>query len=160
MRSFIKTEITDNNKGGGGPQVVTAYIFELWKHLQAITEIEQSISDFENSLDPDLIKKIICQFENNRVGNHDKHVIIRDKYFSVAQMNSYLSKIEQVISNIEDRNLRNMLLNEYNRAIVGEQKKVESCKRFRKNGQTSGFDFETTLNRIKAITDVQPDIEK
>lgn len=127
---------------------------------QAITEIEQSISDFENSLDPDLIKKIICQFENNRVGNHDKHVIIRDKYFSVAQMNSYLSKIEQVISNIEDRNLRNMLLNEYNRAIVGEQKKVESCKRFRKNGQTSGFDFETTLNRIKAITDVQPDIEK
>ena len=127
---------------------------------QAITEIEQSISDFENSLDPDLIKKIICQFENNRVGNHDKHAIIRDKYFSVAQMNSYLSKIEQVISNIEDRNLRNMLLNEYNRAIVGEQKKVESCKRFRKNGQTSGFDFETTLNRIKAITDVQPDIEK
>ena len=127
---------------------------------QAITEIEQSISDFENSLDPDLIKKIICQFENNRVGNHDKHVIIRDKYLSVAQMNSYLSKIEQVISNIEDRNLRNMLLNEYNRAIVGEQKKVESCKRFRKNGQTSGFDFETTLNRIKAITDVQPDIEK
>ena len=127
---------------------------------QAITEIEQSISDFENSLDPDLIKKIICQFENNRVGNHDKHVIIRDKYFSVAQMNSYLSKIEQVISNIEDRNLRNMLLNEYNRAIVGEQKKVESCKKFRKNGQTSGFDFETTLNRIKAITDVQPDIEK
>ena len=67
---------------------------------QAITEIEQSISDFENSLDPDLIKKIICQFENNRVGNHDKHVIIRDKYLSVAQMNSYLSKIEQVISNI------------------------------------------------------------
>ena len=127
---------------------------------QAITEIEQSISDFENSLDPDLIKKIICQFENNRVGNHDKHVIIRDKYLSVAQMNSYLSKIEQVISNIEDRNLRNMLLNEYNRAIAGEQKKVESCKRFRKNGQTSGFDFETTLNRIKAITDVQPDIEK
>jgi len=41
MRSFIKTEITDNNKGGGGPQVVTAYIFELWKHLQAITEIER-----------------------------------------------------------------------------------------------------------------------
>ena len=127
---------------------------------QAITEIEQSISDFENSLNPDLIKKIICQFENNRVGNHDKHAIIRDKYFSVAQMNSYLSKIEQVISNIEDRNLRNMLLNEYNRAIVGEQKKVENCKRFRKNGQTSGFDFETTLNRIKAIADVQPDIEK
>lgn len=127
---------------------------------QAITEIEQSISDFENSLDPDLIKKIICQFENNRVGNHDKHAIIRDKYFSVAQMNIYLSKIEQVISNIEDRNLRNMLLNEYNRAIVGEQKKVENCKRFRKNGQTSGFDFETTLNRIKAIADVQPDIEK
>ena len=127
---------------------------------QAITEIEQSISDFENSLNPDLIKKIICQFENNRVGNHDKHAIIRDKYFSVARMNSYLSKIEQVISNIEDRNLRNMLLNEYNRAIVGEQKKVENCKRFRKNGQTSGFDFETTLNRIKAIADVQPDIEK
>ena len=75
-------------------------------------------------------------------------------------MNSYLNKIEQVISNIEDKNLKNVLLNEYNRAIIREQKKVENCKRFRKNGQTSGIDFETTLNRIKAITDVQPDVEK
>lgn len=127
---------------------------------QAIIEIEQSISDFENSLNPQLIKRIICQFENNRVGNHDKHAIIRDKYFSITQMNSYLNKIEQVISNIEDKNLKNMLLDEYSRAIIREQKKVENCKIFRKNGQTSGIDFETTLNRIKAITDVQPDVEK
>lgn len=126
----------------------------------AITEIEQSISVFENSLNPELIERIICQFENNRVGNHDKHSIIRDKYFSVAQMSSYLSRIEQVISNIEDKKLRNILLTEYNRAIVGEQKKVDNCKRFRNNGQTSGIDFEITLNRIKAIADVQPNIVK
>lgn len=127
---------------------------------QAITEIEQLLSEFESSINPELLKRIICQFENNRVGNHNKHAIIRDKYFSVTQMDSYLSRIEKVISNIEDRNSRNMLLNEYNKVIVGEQKKVEICKRFRKNGQTSGIDFETTLDRIKSITDVQPSIEK
>ena len=43
---------------------------------------------------------------------------------------------------------------------MGEQKKVESCKRFRNNGQTSGIDFETTLERIKSITEIQPSIEK
>ncbi len=126
---------------------------------QAIYEIEQDLSDFESSLNPDLIKKVICQFENNRVGNHDKHAIIRDKYFSVSQMSSYLSRIEQVILNMENKNLRNMLLSEYNRAIIGEQKKVESCKRYRKHGQTSGIDFEKTIDRIKAISDVESEIE-
>ena len=72
-----------------------------------------------------------------------------DKYFSNSSMENYLSRIEHAISNVEDKNLRNQLLNEYNRAIVGEQEKFKACKNYRKNGQISGIDFDKTIDRIK-----------
>lgn len=125
---------------------------------QAIVEIEKALLDFENSLNPELLKGIICQFENNRVGNHDKHAIIRDKYFSSSIMDDYLSRIEYAISNVEDKNSRNQLLNEYYRIIIGEQKKVKDCKYYRNNGQTSGIDFEKTIDRINTMTDIEPEI--
>lgn len=125
---------------------------------QAIIEIEQTILDFESTLNPTDIEKVICQFENNRVGNHDKHLIIRDTYFSNEQMSNYLNRLEQCISNVKDENLRNILLSEYNRVITNEQKKIQECKRYRNNGQTSGIDFEATLDRIKDITIAQSDV--
>lgn len=125
---------------------------------QAIVEIEQALLDFENSLNPELLKKIICQFENNRVGNHDKHAIIRNKYFSSSIMEDYLSRIEYVISNVEDKNSRNQLINEYYRIIIGEQKKVKNCKIYRKNGQTSGIDFEKTIDRINTMPHIETEI--
>lgn len=127
---------------------------------QAIAEIEESLTKFENSLTPEIIRKIICQFENNRVGNHDRHSIIRDKYFSVYQMDKILNRIEKAISNVKDENSKNILLNEYTEAIIQEQKKVDTCKKYRNNGQTSGINFEETLNRIKAISKENSDIEK
>lgn len=125
---------------------------------QAIAEIERELLDFESSLNPEVLKRIICQFENNRVGNHDKHAIIRDKYFSTSSMENYLSRIEHAISNVEDKNLRNQLLNEYNRVIVGEQEKVKVCKNYRKNGQISGIDFDKTIDRIKNMHDIEQEV--
>jgi len=98
---------------------------------------------------------MICQFENNRVGNHDKHLIIRSKYFSTTQMSTYLNRLEKTISNIEDTNLRNTLLNKYKKAIVREQEKIKKAGITRKSGQTSGIDFESTLARIEEMA-VEP----
>lgn len=122
---------------------------------QAIFEIEQLLSEFENTLNPEYLERMICQFENNRVGNHDKHLIIRSKYFSTTQMSTYLNRLEKTISNIEDTNLRNTLLNKYKKAIVREQEKIKKAGITRKSGQTSGIDFESTLARIEEMA-VEP----
>lgn len=122
---------------------------------QAIFEIEQLLSEFENTLNPEYLERMICQFENNRVGNHDKHLIIRSKYFSTTQMSTYLNILEKTISNIEDTNLRNTLLNKYKKAIVREQEKIKKAGITRKSGQTSGIDFESTLARIEEMA-VEP----
>lgn len=122
---------------------------------QAIFEIEQLLSEFENTLNPEYLERMICQFENNRVGNHDKHLIIRSKYFSTTQMSTYLNRLEKTISNIEDTNLRNTLLNKYKKAIIREQEKIKKAGITRKSGQTSGIDFESTLARIEEMA-VEP----
>lgn len=122
---------------------------------QAIFEIEHLLSEFENTLNPEYLERMICQFENNRVGNHDKHLIIRSKYFSTTQMSTYLNILEKTISNIEDTNLRNTLLNKYKKAIVREQEKIKKAGITRKSGQTSGIDFESTLARIEEMA-VEP----
>jgi hypothetical protein len=43
-------------------------------------------------------------------------------------MDDYLSRIENVISNVEDKNSRNQLINEYYRIITGEQKRLKIVK--------------------------------
>lgn len=52
---------------------------------QVITEIEQSLSNFENSLNPELIKRVICQFENNRVGNLDNILLLEINIFRLIK---------------------------------------------------------------------------
>lgn len=126
---------------------------------QAIVEIEQALSDFEDSLNPQLLKSIICQFENNRVGNHDKHALIRYKYFSTSRMKEYQNRIESVISNVKDNKLKKQLLTEYNKNIMMEQKKVKNCSNYRKNGQKSGINFEETIDRIANISEIESEIE-
>ena len=125
---------------------------------QEIEKIEQTLSDFENSLNPELLKKVICQFENNRVGNHDYHAIIREKYFSTSAMDGYLSRIEQAISIIKDKSMRTQLINEYYNSILEEQKKVKLCDSLRNHGQTSGIDFKKTIDRINNMRDIEPEL--
>lgn len=127
---------------------------------QAINEIEKTTLDFEHTLNPNDIEKVICQFENNRVGNHDKHLIIRDTYFSINCMNLLLNRIESAILKLDDKEEKDRLLKVYYRAIKNEQNKVKNCNRYRNNGQLSAIDFESTLTRInnmsiEAINDEQ-----
>ena len=117
----------------------------------SISHIEELMKQFEDTKDASLISTIICEFENNRVGNHDMHALIRDKYFSKDTMSEILNRIENTISSISDYKEKDNLIEEYHDSLLKEQKKVQICKKYRKNGQTSGIDFDKTFERINAM---------
>lgn len=119
---------------------------------QAILEIEKLMSDFETTLDSIYLERVICQFVNNRVGNNAEHLIIKHKYFSAKQMNTYLNRLEKAISTIQDSNLKSMLLSKYKNAISSEQEKIkESGNTTREYSQISGIDFDATFSRIEEM---------
>lgn len=122
--------------------------------------IENMTKLFEETLDIDLISSIICEFENNRVGNNDKHIVIRDSYFSKEKMDEYLGRIENIISTMGNAELQSRAINRYYTAILSEQKKVEQCANYRNNGQTSAIDFDKTISRIELMSMGMQDIEK
>jgi len=119
-----------------------------------VEKIRTIIDEFKNTKNPNLIFEMITQFENNRVGNNDKHIPIRERYFSRNNMNFILSQIENVIINEKDEILKQLLLDTYIKVINNEKKQVEICRFVRKNGQTSGINFNGVLNRIENIKNV------
>lgn len=117
----------------------------------SVSYINGLLEQFESTKDASLISDVICEFENNRVGNHDRHSIIRDKYFSVEAMDSILSRIEDAISKVEDIDEKTKLLNKYYNSVLNEEKKTKACSIYRKNGQTSGINFGIVLERINEM---------
>lgn len=116
--------------------------------------IKQLLEKFENTKNATLISDIICEFENNRVGNHDKHIIIREQYFSKKAMDEILNRIESTIFLVADEKEKFKLLNQYYNSLINEQKKVKKCAKYRNNGQTSGIEFDLVFERIKAMTEL------
>ncbi|MEG1009721.1 MAG: hypothetical protein RSF67_07940, partial [Clostridia bacterium] len=114
--------------------------------------IENMMKLFEEKKDINLITLIICEFENNRFGNNDKHMIIRDSYFSKEKMDEYLSRIENTILTIGDDELKNKAFNIYYDAVIAEQRKVKRCANYRNNGQISAIDFDKTISRIELMS--------
>lgn len=119
----------------------------------SICYIINLVEEFEITKNPTLISHIICEFENNRVGNHDKHAIIREQYFSKDKMNEILNRIETCIFAISDQNEKNILLNHYYNCLKKEEVKVNKCKNYRKNGQTSSIEFKTIIDKVEAMLD-------
>lgn len=126
----------------------------------SIFHIRQLLEQFESTKDATLISDIICEFENNRVGNHDQHAIIREQYFSKKAMDEILNRIENTISLIADENEKGKLLNQYYNSLINEQRKVEKCANYRNNGQTSGIEFDIVIERIKAMTELNLEKEE
>ena len=125
---------------------------------KAVNDIKKMVSKFEETKNPELISQIITQFENNRVGNNDNHILIRELYFSEVDMRSILSRIENIIINEQDEKLKGNLLKSYFETVKLEKRRVNDCKRYRKSGQTSSFDFKEILNRIELLSMVEKDI--
>lgn len=123
-----------------------------------LEKIKSLLIEFKNTKNPNLIFEIITQFENNRVGNNEKHIPIRERYFSKNNMNFVLSQIESVIINEADELLKQVLLDTYIKVIKNEKKQVEICMDSRTKGQTSGINFNEVLNRIEALKNM--DLEK
>lgn len=126
----------------------------------SISYIMDLVRQFEDTKDSNMISSIICEFENNRVGNHEKHLLIREKYFSNEAMDEILNRIETTISLIDDNNKKNELINRYYNCILNEQKKVKKCDRYRNNRQTSSINFDLVVERIRTMANTDLNIEK
>lgn len=119
---------------------------------KSLTDIESMLKEFASPLNSDLIEKIICKYENNRVGNTDFNKLIREKYFSKQRMETCLKTIENIISSVPNPEEHNKLLETYSKAIETEESKVEPCDFLRNKGQTSGIDFVKVKERIAAMS--------
>ena len=117
----------------------------------AISRINALVYEFTLTYNPKLISEIICEFENNRVGNHEKHRVIRDTYFSSAIMTEILSQIEHVILTITDEALKEKLLNTLYNSILKEKYKYTINEDYRHNGQVSSISFDYALRRIEKL---------
>jgi hypothetical protein len=67
------------------------------------------------------------------------------------EIDEFLDRIETVIRNTKDEEIRRKLILALKDAIELEQKRVKYCARYRNCGQTSGIDFEDAKNRVDAL---------
>ncbi len=125
----------------------------------SISHINALLSEFVRTLNPRLISEIICEFENNRSGNHDKHRVIRDTYFSSEIMTGILNQIEQVIMTINDEKLRMKILNTLYNSILKEKQKYSINEDYRHNGQESSIAFDFALRKVEKLANEKLSIE-
>lgn len=114
-------------------------------------KIEDMVTNFEETKNPELISKIITQFHNNRFGNKEGHPLIASVYFSKQIMEKYLERIDNAILSIDDENLRNSVLTSYKTAVEVEHKKVDYYRYIADTKKLSAIDFDKTLKVIQAL---------
>ena len=94
----------------------------------------------------------ITYFESSRVGNAGLHAPIREKYFSSKRITIILDEIKNSINSIDDEMAKNNLYFSLYKAIIEEQRKVDTCKYGKRNKQqTPGIDFTKELGEIEQI---------
>lgn len=110
------------------------------------------VEQFKETLDPKLLSNIIITFENSRVGNSGLHAPIQGKYFSHSKMSIIFDEIKTSINSINDDAIKNNLYFSLYKAIIDEQRKVESCKYSkRKKGQIPGINFEKEISELEQV---------
>jgi len=113
-----------------------------------IQKIDDMVTEFEQTKNPEIISKIITQFHNNRFGNKNYHDLIISAYFSIPIMTKYLERIDNTIIAIEDEPTRSNILKTYKTVIETEQKKVDYYRYIANTKQLSAIDFVETLQKI------------
>lgn len=114
-------------------------------------KIQNLVKDFTETKNPNLLSQIITSFESSRVGNAGLHAPIREKYFSSNIITIILDEIKNSINSIDDEMAKNNLYFSLYKAIIEEQRKVDTCKYKRKKQQTTGIDFTKELGEIEQI---------
>lgn len=115
-------------------------------------KIQNLVKDFTETKNPNLLSQIITSFESSRVGNAGLHAPIREKYFSSKRITIILDEIKNSINSIDDEMAKNNLYFSLYKAIIEEQRKVDTCKYGKRNKQqTPGIDFTKELGEIEQI---------
>lgn len=117
-----------------------------------IKKIENMVTEFEKTKNPELIYKIIIQFHNNRFGNKDYHHLISSKYFDKEKMDSFLERINNTIIDTDDLKTRNKLLTTYKNTITTEQSKVDYYRYIADTKNLSVIDFNKMFKIIDEIS--------
>ena len=128
-----------------------------------INKIQMYLNDFRNTLNPELIEKIIVQYENNSVGLCSPHDALKNRYFPDKRMIYILDEIEKTISSADD-SLKQTLLQSYKEALEEEQNKVDRLwGHYRNNKQTSGINYKQRFAFIEQMINqrnISQDFEK
>ena len=89
-------------------------------------KIQNLVKDFTETKNPNLLSQIITSFESSRVGNAGLHAPIREKYFSSKRITIILDEIKNSINSIDDEMAKNNLYFSLYKAIIEEQRKVDT----------------------------------
>ncbi len=113
--------------------------------------IDEMLNNYKQTLDKNIISKIIVSYESNHAGNRKFHPEISDKYFpqSNSLEDSMVGKIIKVIENtvIINKDLAYNNLNELERTILKEKEKYNNTQHGVDQALPS-FNIEDALTRI------------
>lgn len=116
-----------------------------------LNKILNNLDKYKNTFDSQLIENIIIEFENNRIGNSDKLVFIRNKYFSKDIMHNILSEIYETIYSIDNIVEKNRHLDVLNNIVIDESKRYYKNRWFKTSNQTIGFDENEIFKNIEIL---------
>lgn len=116
--------------------------------VSELFKINKMVEEFYQTHNPALLKRIVVDFENNRMGLRYPHNYLREKYFSKAIINKLLAEIINDINAIEDIQLKTMNMETLKNSILNEKHKIEQSENFIKHSQELGIDCDSLIEMI------------
>ena len=119
--------------------------------------IQAKLSEFKETLDPQLIGEIISDYESNYAGNRKYHLSISSKYFPIHEQLSdsvvgeIIEKIKEIYQTKPD--LAIQCIYELEKAVKSEQQKYSNTKHGGSTHASPSFDIEEAMidiNKLKS----------
>jgi len=121
---------------------------------KSIEIIDKLLEKYTKDFNPELINKIIVEFENNRIGLRNPHSLLRKTYFSKEKMNEIVIRISNSINSIKDITLKKENINMLRYSILDEKRKFDPCyNNKRTHQQTSALDFDNAMEIVEQLED-------
>lgn len=117
------------------------------------SEINNALREFEKTQNPDLISKMITEFENARASLGKDHLLLQNLYFSDSDMQALLSVIESVIeSKRYGSPERKSLKLAYYKALKLENAKYKNSNSVSKSrGQTTAINYKQVKESLERL---------
>lgn len=128
-----------------------------------LQRIYDMLVEFERTNNPELISKIIVEYQNNRYGNSDSRYsyrLIQKKYFSKKNMDDILMRINNTIMKIDDSDKRMEAASTYRQTILLEKEKLVYYQYMMDIDEENSFYFFKTLRMIDMLSNNDNRINK